>query len=639
MSRKKNNQKNGSAAPKAASSTAAHVKPSLSSLLNWYATSGIEVSKDLVSVEKKDLGFVVMSKTDIPSESVIAKIPSTSILLLTLFQRKKVLDNIDCAGLALALLHEKSRGASSPWAAYIQHLPTRVHIPIFWSDEEKALLKGTDLALMLDDMKFEEAVFPFIWHNLDAFGMKGKGQDGVEKVFYDAMSVVISKRIEVDAVHGFALVPFVDLLKHSSSASNVFLDGIVDDDDDEESSYLHTSDLIDDDAEDEDAPSPSSATFLTLTTTEPIPRSTPLLITFADDLDTTMLTYRGFSDATVDGLIVDNPNDGVVIGRERVVEVVKGWGREAVRRVERDVVLEVGMGMDDEEDDDDEMKDFIVDDDEVEEDEDEDDEDEELDEDESDEEDKASNRKKRKVAFNVGDDDDEEEEDEDGMDEDDEEEGGDSDEDDDEDDDDLHLSLLPNGLPTASLRVLIHLIVISARGFKAISTSSSALLLYVRQLIERLIVGGNDEGSGWVVQRRFVDGDDDGSTEGVVVKTSGSLVQKIVGMVIGETVKKREVGYGGGSLEEDEQTLKEMPETDSPERLALILRVQERRILKKALERVDKLGANLVETKKGKGRALPDLEDDDEEEDEAADEDDWEDEEDGDAMEEDEEDL
>jgi hypothetical protein len=46
-----------------------------------------------------------------------------------------------------------AQGASSPWYGYLQSLPENEELPIFWTTDEKALLKGTEMdAAIQNDM-------------------------------------------------------------------------------------------------------------------------------------------------------------------------------------------------------------------------------------------------------------------------------------------------------------------------------------------------------------------------------------------------------------------------------------------------------------------------------------------------------
>jgi SET domain-containing protein 6 len=42
-------------------------------------------------------------------------------------------------------MYERAMGAKSKWHGYLSSLPPREYVPLFWSDDELALLEGTEL--------------------------------------------------------------------------------------------------------------------------------------------------------------------------------------------------------------------------------------------------------------------------------------------------------------------------------------------------------------------------------------------------------------------------------------------------------------------------------------------------------------
>jgi hypothetical protein len=121
------------------------------------------------------------------------------------------------AGLALALLYERSLGQASPWATYISSLPLKEHIPLLWSPIEQSWLQGTDLgdsiasdyACLKED--YETLILPLIQSHPAVFS---NSMDTSFEAFVNASSLVSSRAFYTDDFHGEALVPLADAFNH-----------------------------------------------------------------------------------------------------------------------------------------------------------------------------------------------------------------------------------------------------------------------------------------------------------------------------------------------------------------------------------------------------------------------------------------
>ncbi|CAO3620885.1 unnamed protein product [Cunninghamella blakesleeana] len=120
-------------------------------------------------------------------------------------------------------MYEISQKTESPWYGYLQALPTHEDLPIFWSDEEKLLFKGTEMEHAvyndLQDLKddYEEIVKPLLAKYPDIFNEKEFTFDQFQKV----TTLVASRAFEVDAYHENAMVPFADIFNHKSGDEHV----------------------------------------------------------------------------------------------------------------------------------------------------------------------------------------------------------------------------------------------------------------------------------------------------------------------------------------------------------------------------------------------------------------------------------
>lgn len=47
--------------------------------------------------------------------------------------------------MALAVMYETAQAKDSPWYGYLQALPVMEDLPVFWTEEEQAMLKGTEM--------------------------------------------------------------------------------------------------------------------------------------------------------------------------------------------------------------------------------------------------------------------------------------------------------------------------------------------------------------------------------------------------------------------------------------------------------------------------------------------------------------
>lgn len=96
--------------------------------------------------------MIYFHKTDLINKQfliyIVVKIPKDAILSIKTTGIANILEDESLEGgcsLALALMYEISQKTESPWYGYLQALPIHEDLPIFWSDEEKSLFKGTEM--------------------------------------------------------------------------------------------------------------------------------------------------------------------------------------------------------------------------------------------------------------------------------------------------------------------------------------------------------------------------------------------------------------------------------------------------------------------------------------------------------------
>lgn len=128
-----------------------------------------------------------------------------------------------------ALVGSDKIGVSNPLTEYVKFLPSKVFLPIFWSDEERAIAAGTSLEAALDSkLKSLDREFTHLHDSTASIGW-------CEKHWWNAGSGMLSLYDwkEVDAMYrsraldlpgtGHAMVPCVDMANHASGDDTVAL--------------------------------------------------------------------------------------------------------------------------------------------------------------------------------------------------------------------------------------------------------------------------------------------------------------------------------------------------------------------------------------------------------------------------------
>ncbi|GAB4855779.1 hypothetical protein Ancab_024424 [Ancistrocladus abbreviatus] len=185
----------------------------------------IECSDALELIHTDDEGISVQSKCELREGDLVATIPKQACLTIKTSGAREMIKaaGLDgCLGLSVAVMYERSLGAVSPWAGYLQLLPHSECLPLVWTlDEVDALLLGTELhktvkedkALVYEDWK--ECILPL----LDSSSLN-PAFFGVEE-YFAARSLVASRSFQIDDYHGIGMVPLADLFNHKTGAEDV----------------------------------------------------------------------------------------------------------------------------------------------------------------------------------------------------------------------------------------------------------------------------------------------------------------------------------------------------------------------------------------------------------------------------------
>lgn len=147
-------------------------------LLKWFQDNEIEWEKELIQVKdaKNSLGVFAKAKVEegLPGKLtfrnqtclpewqpltvhwLVVKIPKLCVLSPKTTGIANVFEDEHIEGgcsLALAVMYELAQGEDSPWYGYLQALPFKEDLPVFWSEDEQALLKGTEMEEALKNDK------------------------------------------------------------------------------------------------------------------------------------------------------------------------------------------------------------------------------------------------------------------------------------------------------------------------------------------------------------------------------------------------------------------------------------------------------------------------------------------------------
>ncbi|KAL0082409.1 hypothetical protein J3Q64DRAFT_1720666 [Phycomyces blakesleeanus] len=202
----------------------------LKTLVDWFKTHEIQWDQELIEIRSNNDGYGIYARKDIPKKKRVVKIPKEAVLSAKSTGIANVLDDEGIDGgcsLAISVMYEISQGTDSPWYGYLQALPAGEDLPIFWSDEDKAWLKGTEMDDAvhndLNDLKedYEEIVQPLMAKHTYIFTPQIVKEFFSFEKFCKISTLISSRSFEVDAYHENGMVPFADLFNHRSGNEHV----------------------------------------------------------------------------------------------------------------------------------------------------------------------------------------------------------------------------------------------------------------------------------------------------------------------------------------------------------------------------------------------------------------------------------
>ncbi|KAJ3160807.1 hypothetical protein HDU86_008167 [Geranomyces michiganensis] len=201
----------------------------LAALEAWFRDANIEYDRKAIALHSTASGaYSVRALTALTEDQPLARIPKDAVLstkncgIADLLETAQ-LDGV--TGLAVAVMYERSLGTQSPWFGYLQAIRPFESLPILWSDDDVALLAGTDVEEQTarHQKTLAEDYATRVVPALTAEGLIGtttttndQEQFFSQTAFLHAASLVSSRAFGVDAYHGDAMVPFADLFNHQT---------------------------------------------------------------------------------------------------------------------------------------------------------------------------------------------------------------------------------------------------------------------------------------------------------------------------------------------------------------------------------------------------------------------------------------
>ncbi|ONI14599.1 hypothetical protein PRUPE_4G288100 [Prunus persica] len=213
----------------------------------WMKREGIECSDALdLRDEGVEIGISVSALAHLKEGDVVARIPKLTCLTTRTTAARDIIsaaaagegEEESClgglAGLAVALMYERSLGERSRWAPYLELLNKEEEsLPLVWSaDEVEQLLAGTELEGTVKEDKgvmwkeWMESIEPTLllqMHPLDAAAVEFDPSFFGFGDYLAARTLISSRSFQIDEFHGVGMVPLADLFNHKTGAEDVHL--------------------------------------------------------------------------------------------------------------------------------------------------------------------------------------------------------------------------------------------------------------------------------------------------------------------------------------------------------------------------------------------------------------------------------
>ncbi|KAF8935329.1 hypothetical protein EDD21DRAFT_444822 [Dissophora ornata] len=205
----------------------------LSAFLTWAEENEILWDKSAIEIKEGKHGLGVYAKQRLDAGYEVVRVPKAIVLSVETTGIANLLadDEVEgYIGLTMGCMYEMSRGAQSPWSAYLALLAKRPPLmATSLSKEAREMLKYceayNDIESDIKDMQedYDSIVVPFIEKHSDVFTKEIKAEFFSFDAFKTMTGHVSSRSMDVDNFHVSALVPFADFVNHSQTPNADFL--------------------------------------------------------------------------------------------------------------------------------------------------------------------------------------------------------------------------------------------------------------------------------------------------------------------------------------------------------------------------------------------------------------------------------
>ncbi|KAG0301475.1 hypothetical protein BGZ98_008324 [Dissophora globulifera] len=205
----------------------------LSAFLAWAEQNEILWDKSAVEIKEGKHGLGIYAKRQLEAGYAAVQVPKAIVLSVETTGIANLLadDEVEgYVGLTIGCMYEMSRGAQSPWSAYLALLAKRLPVmATSLSMESREMMKyceayndiESDITDIVED--YNNVVVPFIDKHPEVFTQQIKDEFFNLEAFKAMNAIVSTRSMDVDNFHVSALVPFADFVNHSQTPNADYL--------------------------------------------------------------------------------------------------------------------------------------------------------------------------------------------------------------------------------------------------------------------------------------------------------------------------------------------------------------------------------------------------------------------------------
>ena len=204
----------------------------LTPLALWLGAQGVRLDGVRIDSDSTTGALRLVSTRAIGEEEAIIVVPKSAVLSVKTATNQAVEALLDEAALdkpggfpdsavqTLVVAFERSKGAASRWHDYLESMREVADLPILWSEDELALLRGTGLDVAARTWRAELArehrtITRALREAGQHVGAEGAAMARLPLVSYvHAATLMASRGFFVDDSHGDGLVPAIDVANH-----------------------------------------------------------------------------------------------------------------------------------------------------------------------------------------------------------------------------------------------------------------------------------------------------------------------------------------------------------------------------------------------------------------------------------------